>query len=211
MKKFKVYLFDFDGTLVNSQYSLEHVFIKAYASIGVKIDKSIVLRLMRIPLAVGYEELNAPRDEESVKKFSRTILSCLDEEETIQRTKIFADTISTLTALKKSDVRLGIVTSNNTKHVNDVLSFLNIDRSLFSVIIGNNSVAYEKPHPEPILKALELLKYEGDLKEAAYIGDALMDVETASRSGVTPILLDRNNEYTPNDSPIIIHKLGELL
>lgn len=38
-----------------------------------------------------------------------------------------------------------------------------------------------------------------------------MDVETASRSGVTPILLDRNNEYTPNDSPIIIHKLGELL
>ena len=69
MKQYRTYLFDFDGTLVDSHDSLVKVFKDSYAVVGVDVPENVVLRLMRIPLKQGYEELNAPMDETSIKIF----------------------------------------------------------------------------------------------------------------------------------------------
>lgn len=39
----------------------------------------------------------------------------------------------------------------------------------FSLVLGCDSLTHSKPHPEPILKALELLKVSP--KDALYVGD----------------------------------------
>ena len=208
MKKYKVYFFDFDGTLVDSHDSLVEVFEGAYGSVGVKVPEGYVLRLMRIPLYQGYHELNGPTDEESIKIFSDNIISLLNEERVLKLTKSYVDTIPNLMRLKSEGALLGIVTSNNRKHVNDVLGFLNIDPNLFEIIVGNEETKKHKPNPDPIYKAMELLNITNK-DDVCYVGDALDDKKTAINAGVTPILVDRDRIYAKEDG-IVIHDLNEL-
>ena len=124
MQLYSTYLFDFDGTLVDSHDSLVKVFVDSYSSVGVEVPDGYVLRLMRIPLFQGYDELHGPKDDASIKKFGDMIIKTLDDPEVLKLTKTYKDVLPNLLRLKKAGATLGIVTSNNVKHVRDVLHFL---------------------------------------------------------------------------------------
>ena len=207
MIDFDTYLFDFDGTLVDSHDSLVEVFKGAYSSVGVEIDEAIVTHLMRVKLEVGYRELSAPEDEEHIKIFADNIIRLLDDEDVLKLTKTYEDTKRTLIRLKENHKRLGIVTSNSRKHVKDVLRFIGLDEDMFSVIIGNLECKKHKPDPEPILNALKELGISNT--GVCYVGDGLDDMRCAVNAKVTPILVDRLNEYS-SEFDIIIKDLDGL-
>lgn len=209
MRQFETYFFDFDGTLVDSYNSLVMVFEGAYSSVNTKVPEGYTLRLMRCPLFVGYEELNAPKDEESKQTFANEIIRLLDDPEVLKATKPYEETIKVLSTLKKQGKRLGIVTSNSQKHVKEVLHFLNIDENLFSIIVGNRETKKHKPNPDPIYKGMELLGLT-DKSKICYVGDALDDCLSAVNAGVTPVLIDRRHEYR-DEYEIIIKDLNGLL
>ena len=193
MKAFDTYLFDFDGTLVDSYESLVLVFSGAYKAVGIEVPEGYTRRLMRCPLFTGYEELNAPDNEESKKIFASKIVRLLDDPEVLKVTKPYKDTIEVLTKLKEEGKTLGIVTSNSRKHVQDVLRFLGIDEKLFSVILGNEATKRHKPYPDPILNALSVLGISQ--YRVCYVGDALDDMNSAVAAGVGTVLIDRLDEY----------------
>lgn len=208
MENITTYLFDFDGTLVNSQKSLTRVFQIAYATVGVNVSYEDTLYLMRVRLERGYRHFKAPLNRKSTHAFVEAIVRELNAPETLELTEIFDDTIETLTSLKKRGYTLGIVTSNSKKHVQDVLEFLKIDPSLFSIIIGNGEVKRCKPHAEPVLTAIRAL---GVKKEnTVYVGDGLDDMKCAKRARVNRILLDRLNEYDDQKMKVI-KSLKELI
>ena len=207
MEEFDVYLFDFDGTLVNSRDSLLEVFKRAYRSVGIEVGDEHILRLMRVQLQQGYRELGAPEDEESVKTFAREIIRLLDVPEITELVKNYDDVKQALFVLKSMGKTIGIVTSNNQKHVRDVLRHLDIDENLFSVIVGNQETKLHKPNPDPILKALELLNTSNE--GVCYVGDGLDDMSCAVNANVYPILLDRLDEYGDSNH-IVIKTLDEL-
>ena len=191
MNKHSLFLFDFDGTLVDSRESLELVFKGAYGAVGVDVSPEYIVRLMRVQLQQGYKELGAPEDKFEI--FGNEIIRLLDDEEVLRKTKIFYDTMETLNGLYQAGKKLAIVTSNNRKHVHDVLSFLGIDDKMFSIVIGNKETRRHKPFPDPILKCLEELGV--DKEGVCYVGDGQDDMTSAVAAGVHPILLDRRREY----------------
>ena len=209
MANFDTYLFDFDGTLVDSYESLVMVFEGAYSLVGVTVPKGFTRRLMRCPLYVGYAELNGPDDDESKKIFGDAIIRLLDDPKVLKATHAYPEVKEVLLELKRQGATLGIVTSNNSKHVREVLRYLDIDENLFSVIVGNEATRVHKPNADPILKGLELLGIT-DFSGVCYVGDAMDDLVSAVNAGVTPILVDRHKEYDI-DNPNFIPDLRGLI
>lgn len=208
MQKFDVYLFDFDGTLFDTLPSSKYVFAKSYEAIGFPVEEKDILGFTREPLPVSYKRMGAPK--EKLIEFYYHLEQYVNSKESINLTEIFPDTYDTIIDLKLMEATLGIVTSNNVKHVKDILQKFDMQTFFFSALVGNREAPIPKPDPSPIIKALEMLKYDGDKQAVCYVGDSLNDCEAATKAGIVPILLDRDNEYS-NTPYIKIHSLEELL
>ena len=134
----------------------------------------------------------------------------VNSQESVNLTDIYDDTYDTIIDLRMDEADLGIVTSNNVPHVRDVLRKFDMQKDFFAVLVGNREAPNPKPSPEPILKALDMINYKGDKKDACYVGDSLNDCLSAVNAGIIPILLDRNDEYQ-NAPYLRIKTLKELL
>ena len=193
MQKFQLYLFDFDGTLFDTLPSSKYVFRKAYENIGMKLNEEEVLSFTREPIPLSYARLGGPKEKfdsfmEDVEKYVRS-------EESTRLTDIYDDTYDTVIDHRMVEAELDIVTSNNVPHVRDVLKKFDMQKDFFTVLVGNQEAPNPKPSPEPILKALEMINYKGEKKDVCYVGDSINDCISAVNAGVTPILLDRDDEY----------------
>ena len=208
MKKYDLYLFDFDGTLINSMPALEYVFAYSYAKIGVKFDKKDTVEFSRIPLIDGFEKLRCPPDKWA--GFVDIIEDALDHKEALEANSVYPETYKCIARIRDHHLRAGIVTSNVDTHVEDVLKIMNIPINTFEIYLGSTQCRLVKPNPRPILMALELLNYKGDLKNVAYIGDGINDTLAANNAGVDAILIDRVDAFPDSDKYQRIHSLIEL-
>ena len=169
MVSYKVLLFDFDGTLCDSQeQSLRIINTLAdefkYKKINSEELRDFknkplrdVLKQMKIPMvrvpAIVYRARNKFHDE-------------IDSLEPIP------GILNTLSHLKDSGFELGIVTSNDQKNVE---KFLNRHRiRSFNFIRGNSSVFGKAKVLKSALKELRVRE-----NEAIYIGDETRDIEAA--------------------------------
>ena len=192
MSKFKLCLLDFDGTLFNTIESLYPVFVNSFKEVGIKITNEDCLPLTRVRLSEGFK-MHGGKDED-IQIYYDAIEKYLNTKETVEATKLYDDTLEFLKIANTKDFDLGIVTSNNTIHVKDILRFFNINEDAFKTYVGNKESRIHKPKPDPIYVALQ--QYGGDIKkeEVIYVGDAMADMECAEAAGVIPIYLDRHNE-----------------
>ena len=210
MKKYKIYLFDFDGTLFDTLPSSIYVFKEAFAKKGVSLNEDDILHYTRVPIPETYRKIVPSYKEEDILPFLDLITELVNSKESNKRISIYDDTYESVIDLKISEATLGIVTSNNEKHVKDVLKMFDMDFGLFDVIVGNETVKETKPDPTPILTALKGIKESFSKDEVVYVGDAINDCLAAKNAGIDSILLDRNNEYA-DSGYTIIHSLKELL
>ena len=65
---------------------------------------------------------------------------------------------------------------------------------LFDAVVASDDVERNKPHPDGILRALELLGARPE--EAAYVGDSPFDVEAARRAGVHSVAVGWGGIHT---------------
>lgn len=207
MKKYKLYLFDFDGTLFNTMPALRMVFKNSYKEYGIDVTDEECIEFSREPLPVSFERKGG--DMAKFWDFVAIINYWLNGEESVKLTELYDDTIEFHDYVRNHNINAGIVTSNNIPHVKDIYKNKGIDCSNFVVFVGNQEEIRPKPEPYPILKALEMLNYQDDLMDVVYIGDGINDCLAAINAGVDTYLLDRDNVF--NDTPYkIIHSLMDL-
>ena len=89
--------------------------------------------------------------------------------------------VAAVRALRHEGKTLGLVTSKTRSGALRGLRVAGLEDA-FTAIVGADEVTHPKPHPEPVLKALELL--EAPAKGAVFIGDSRHDITCGRAAGV---------------------------
>jgi pyrophosphatase PpaX len=178
--RFPVVLFDLDGTLIDSGSMILASFRHATRTVlareipdemllaqvgGATLDEQMrALDPARVDdLVASYREHNGPLHDE--------LQPCVGVVEVLER-------------LHDEGRRLGIVTAKRQSTVGLAFRVLPLAH-LFDAVVASDDVRRGKPHPDGILRALELL--DATPREAAYVGDSPYDVEAAKRAGVASV------------------------
>ncbi len=99
-------------------------------------------------------------------------------------TKIREDVKKALELMYNNGIKMGIVTSKRRDLAIRGLKLFNIEK-YFDTIVALEDTEKHKPHPDPILKALELLKI--DRENALMVGDSPYDILCAYNAGVNSV------------------------
>ena len=89
--------------------------------------------------------------------------------------------LDVLAELKGEGRRLGVVTAKRRATVGLAFAVLPLEE-YFDAVVGSDDTKRHKPHPDPLLLALETLGAQPD--EAAYVGDSPFDVQAAKAAGL---------------------------
>jgi len=93
---------------------------------------------------------------------------------------VFPNLEAVIQSLASKPLELGIVTSKTRQEVIDEFDPFGLSE-YFTQIISASDTEQHKPHPEPLLKCLELLQIAPE--NAIYIGDSIYDLQCAKEAG----------------------------
>lgn len=209
---YSVYLFDFDYTLGDStegivesvNYALQHMNLPIAA-------KERIRKTIGMHLSDTYSYLTQDENKDNQSCFVRLFKQRADEV-VLDNTKLFEDTEIILRDLKNRQLKTAIITTKYHYRIKQILRKFDVAH-LVDVIIGIEDVVNPKPHPEPVEKAIKALN--ACPENCLYIGDSLIDAETAFRANVDFIAVttgttEKEEFYTfPNIK--IVSRLAELI
>lgn len=198
--QFKTYIFDVDGTLLNTVDLIHSTFSEVFAQYGVKdLSRDKLISLMGYPLRdISKILLGAKYSDyhpEIVSKIRK-----LQAERYQQLSAIYPSVADGLEKLKSAGKQLGIVTSRNPDTLNLLLKYHKISH-YFDVVITPADTEFHKPDPQPLLHALTQISAES--ADSIYIGDAEVDIACGRSAGVKTGLVGwtRNNHAEFAHSP----------
>ncbi len=179
MIRVRAILFDLDGTLIDSvrdiatsvNWVLERVGLptKSVEEVAGFVGDGVQMLLQR---AIGVDD--PARVHEAVRRFRAQYLRhCLDT------TRLYPTVHATLAHFRAK--RMAVVTNKPYPATMRILDGLHVT-GYFPVVLGGESVGQRKPHPAPVLKALDLLDVSP--QESVIVGDSPHDIEAGRRAGL---------------------------
>ena len=199
MKKYKLYLFDLDGTLLDSdQMIIEtfHYLYKKYKPEDFVIDEKKLLTFSGPPIRISLKQEFPEIDQDELLKVWR--------KESIKNypiyTKLFPGSLEILSTLMGKKYNVGIVTNKHRVAADEAFKLFGIaDLGIYSV--SGDDIKEQKPSPEGIFLAM---KHFGivDKNDVIYIGDSIYDSMTAENAGVDFALVSWTPRKLPENSKI---------
>ena len=112
-------------------------------------------------------------------------------------TRLFSDMAELVAELEQRGIQWGIITNKPHRYTLPLMQALNYAERAACLISGD-TCAHAKPHPEPMLKACELI---GILPEhCLYLGDDLRDMQAANAANMHGIIA--NYGYVGSDATV---------
>ena len=174
----RVVLFDLDGTLIDSGAmmlaSLRHA---TRTVLGMEIaDADLRARVGGSGIREQMRAFGGDRADELVRVYRAHNEPLHAALEACDGVMVVLDT------LVGEGRRLGIVTAKGAATIRLAFDVLPELERYFDVVVSADDTTLHKPHPEPVLAALERLDAEPE--HAAYVGDSPYDVRAAKAAGV---------------------------
>jgi phosphoglycolate phosphatase len=177
----KAVIFDLDGTLIDSKKDISAAANAARVHFGMP---SLHLETVTGYIGWGIENLvRKALETEDPARLSEglEILKAYYRDHCVDHTVVFPGVRELLGALSKRGLKLGLV--SNKPHEFTLLTLQKLGlNSYFSVALGADAVPNKKPHPEPLLTALERMGVPPS--QAVMIGDSPVDVQAARAAGM---------------------------
>ncbi len=177
MRSFPVWLFDFDGTLVDSEALILASFHHATQVVLGETPPDDVLRAgIGLTLEQQAADLAGDRADELYDVYVR-------HNQAAHATMLrgFDGIHAMLARLHSGGARLGIVTAKLRSTLELGIDTTALDRALFEVIVAKEDTALHKPDPAPLLFALDAMRARP--ADAVYVGDSPFDLQAAHAAG----------------------------
>ena len=180
---FQAILFDLDGTLLDTAYDImdacNHTLIKfGFNPVAEDILRTKVTAGMREMLKLGIPE--HLRSSVDIEGAMRNEFAAYYTSHICDRTQEFNGVDSLFEKLQQNGIKTAVITNKYEKMAHKVLSSFTFSNKL-SLVLGCDSTKHSKPHPEPLLKALE--KIQTPPSQSLYVGDHLNDILAAKNAG----------------------------
>ncbi|MGG2052861.1 pyrophosphatase PpaX [Lysinibacillus pakistanensis] len=173
----KALLFDFDGTLLNTNdliiQTFMHVLNERFPG---QYSPKDCLKFLGPSLKQTMSDIAPGEEDAMIAKYRK--YNELHHDELVTQ---YPDVVPTLEQLKAMGLKLAIVSTKRNGMIDRGLSVLGANH-LFDVRIGTDDVKNVKPDPEPVLLALERLGVNKE--EAIMIGDNSHDIEAGHNAGI---------------------------
>ncbi|MBK5247570.1 MAG: HAD-IIIA family hydrolase [Peptostreptococcaceae bacterium] len=200
MNKITTVLFDFDGTIMDTNSLIINSWQYTFRTIeGKERPEEEIIATLGEPLALSMKNLlpNVPVEQavEIYRKYQHGNFS--DE------INIYPGMLELIKKLKKKGYKMGIVTSRMTGTTIQGLEKYGI-RDCFEAVVTCDHTEKHKPDPEPVNIALKILGSKPE--ESIMIGDSKFDILCAKNAGVKSVLVgwavamsgeDREGEGAP--------------
>jgi pyrophosphatase PpaX len=205
--RYPVVLFDLDGTVIDSGAIILASMRHAAETVvgGSWADHELMKTVGGPGLEAQMVALDPGRVDELVRVYR-------EHNEPLHATlECCAGMDDALATLRDRGHRLGIVTAKRRVTVDLAFARLPIEQ-LFETVVGGDETEHHKPHPEPLLLALERLG--ASPADAAYVGDSPFDMQAAKAAGLYAIGVSWGRIHTADklaDADVIVDDPQELL
>jgi phosphoglycolate phosphatase len=189
--KYRLIIFDLDGTLVDSERCINASMTAALAEFGVAGHLARLRLHIGLPLDQAIRglvdvQLDDPSVAEIARLYRRHHAAFQDG-----LVKLYSGAADALDELSRLGIDLAIASSKITTAVEAILHKFDIAR-FFVCVVGGEQVVKGKPAPDMIERVLELTSRAR--AEALMVGDTTYDVEMAQLAGVDSCAVTYGNQ-----------------
>ena len=179
--KTKALLFDLDGTLIDSTEDIAASANMLRRSQGLEpLPVSVVASYIGDGVEALVRKLLGPGFEEKIPALVDQFKAHYNEH-CVVATRLYDGVGATLSLLASRGYKMAVVTNKPERISVTILEKLGLG-GCFGCVIGGNSVANKKPHPQPLQEACARLGVP--LSQACMIGDSRVDIEAGRNAGI---------------------------
>jgi len=209
--KYKLFVFDWDGTLMDSQAHIVSSFQSSILDLSLppKTDdeiKNIIGLGMREAILALFPDLGDAFHPQFLERYRFHFL--VDSQ---SRSELFPGTLEVLEELSQRDHLLAVATGKGESGLKRVLKETELTHFFHSTRCADQTVS--KPHPQMLLEIMEELDTKSI--ETLMIGDTEYDLEMASNAGVDSLAVNtgvHDRERLLSHDPVgCINHIGEML
>lgn len=182
--KYNTFLFDFDGTIINSIEAIVLSVTATFEHFDFPVpEEKEIKKYIGIPLHnyfpyLAKEHYEKHKPEDVMAKYREIYETSYGR----SHIKVYDGMKDLLHDLKSKGTKLGIVSSKMTAPIEMNLKDTEMD-GIFDAIIGSDQVSNYKPMPETVFLCAQKIGLE-DVKRALVIGDSHHDIEMGRRAGM---------------------------
>jgi 2-phosphoglycolate phosphatase len=194
----KAVLFDLDGTFADTAPDLAAALNHTRATrhlppLSIELLRPQASHGSRGLLKVGFD---IEPEHPDYDKLRDTFLDYYAKNICVQ-TQLFGDTAELISTLEQRGIKWGIVTNKPHCFTIPLMQALGYAERAACLISGD-TCAHSKPHPEPMLKACEIIGVSP--AQCLYLGDDLRDMQAANAVGMRGIIA--NYGYVSADASV---------
>lgn len=174
-------LFDIDGTLIDTVDLIVRALDYTYRKhLGVSLSREELRRLIGLPLKVQMHYLDERITGDAPhKQMEADEVAFYAAHRHLER--VIPEAVQAVQIAYRKGYAVGLVTSKNREELQLVLPKLQLDAYVDAIVTADDTERH-KPNPDPVLKALELLRVRPE--QAIYIGDTVFDISCGRAAGV---------------------------
>lgn len=204
MRDIEAVLFDLDGTLVDTSEFVYQAYEYTFRVHGLPvIQREKMASVMGLTLEECYRSFYPLED---INRLCQTHFAF--QEDHLELSVPFPHTVQTLKMLKAADLKIAIVTTRSKRTSIQSLKLGGMVEYC-DMVISVEDVAYAKPHPEALLRALYAFRVEAE--RAVMVGDTNVDILAGKNAGTLTVGVTYGFQgaYIVDSQPhIVIHDIG---